>query len=107
MIKLTAETALVERPACMLKQQQVRHRQVGSYYGRVERPAITSRLRRKHHGRAASRARTAAAITAVAAAEQAKLDIDESSRLAGGKVKVIGKVHIHACMLHACMLHPF
>ena len=38
-------------------------------------------------------------MTAVAAAEQAKLDIDESSRLAGGKVKVIGEFHIAACFL--------
>lgn len=102
MIKLIAETALVERPACMLKQQQVRHGQVCSYYGRVERPAFRSRLRRKHHGRAASRARTAAAVTAVAAAEQAKLDIDESSRLAGGKVKVIGESHNGAWILITC-----
>lgn len=86
----------------MLKQQQVRHGQVCSYYGRVERPAFRGRLRRKHHGRAASRARTAAAVTAVAAAEQAKLDIDESSRLAGGKVKVIGEFHIAACFLISC-----
>ena len=41
-------------------------------------------------------------MTAVAAAEQAKLDIDESSRLAGGKVKVIGESHNAAWVLITC-----
>jgi hypothetical protein len=73
--------------------------QVYSYHGRVERPAISSRLRRMHDGRAVSRTRTAVAMTAMAAAEKAKLNSDESSRLAGSKVKIIGKSHIAACAL--------
>ena len=102
MLKLQIKKAGAEGCRCCAQHKHVKFQRIHLHCEYLGLPSPLGRVRK---GSGVSRMRSAAAATALVTAEQAGLAkdersaVDESSRLTGGKVKVIGGISPLTCRL--------
>lgn len=92
MMEVGTPAARNEQATISAKHSCAWHMHANKHIGHLEWAAAVRRRKNGLQDRAATSHRFAAASTAAATAQQSRLAIDEGSRLAGGKVKVVGEL---------------